>query len=103
MSSSKNISKATTEDLSSTKELAGFPSFNASMLGGNTVTNKDPNFSGQGSDSEATHDIAARDLDYAGYGHNTPDLPGAKTPASDLDVDEKGSGYAPSARSWKEL
>lgn len=95
--------KPTTKSLSDIKELDGFPSFNSSMAGGQTVTNKDPNFAGQGSDSEATHDVTAHDLSYAGYGHDTPDLPGSNTPASELDVDEKGSGYTPSAHTWTEL
>lgn len=103
MSSSKNYQKPTTEDLSNIAELDGFPAFSSSMAGGATVTDKNPHFAGQGSDSEASHDVTTSNVDYGGYGHNTPDLPGARTPASDLDTDEKGSGYSPSPRTWKDI
>jgi hypothetical protein len=94
--------KPTTKELSDTRELQKFPAFNSSMIGGNTVTDKNPDFAGQGSDSEATHDVVAHEVDYVGFSHPTPVLPGPETPASDLEVDEKGSGYTPSARAWKE-
>jgi hypothetical protein len=95
--------KPTTKDLSGTKELSRFPSFDSSQAGGNTITEKNPDFGGQGSDSEATHDVVFHELTDFGNVHPTPDLPGPETPASSLDVDEKGSGYTPSARTWKEL
>jgi hypothetical protein len=94
--------KPTTKDLSDTRELAGYPSFSSSMGAGNMVTEKNPHFSGQGTDSEATHDVVAGDVDWVGNQQHAPELPGAKTPAGDLKTDEKGSGYTPSALAWKD-
>lgn len=93
----------TTRDLSQTPELEGFPAFDSSMLGGNTVTDKNPHFAGQGSDSEATHDVVAHSLSYAGYSHPTPELPGPETPDGELSTDEHGTGYTPEPRQWKEI
>lgn len=92
----------TTKDLSDIKELKKFPSFQASMAGGNMVSDKDKNFAGQGSDSEASHDVVAGDVSWVGSAQNVPDLPGPETPASELGTDEKGSGYSPSAHTWKD-
>jgi hypothetical protein len=106
MSASKDYQKATTEDLSSTPVLQHFPSFQSSMAGGNTVTNKldvDGLNSGQGSPSEATSDVVAKNVQYVGYSHDPPVLPGPETSASDLGTDEKGTGYSPAAPAWKEL
>lgn len=94
--------KPTTKDLSSTKELASFPSFYSSMAATNTVTDKDPNFAGQGTPSEASQDVVTKNVSYVGYSHATPVLPGPAASASDLGTDEKGSGYTPSALTWKD-
>lgn len=95
--------KPTTKDLSGTPELQDFPAYDASMAGGNMVTDKNKHFAGQGTDSEATHDVIAGNVNWVGDAQHAPVLPGPSTPASDLDVDEKGSGYSPSARTWKEI
>jgi hypothetical protein len=96
--------KPTTKDLSDVKEVKGFPSYNSSMAGGNMVTDKDPNFAGRGSDSEATHDVAAASMTDFGNAHTTPVLPGSEVEGSnkDLDVDEKGKGYSPQPLTWKD-
>jgi hypothetical protein len=103
MSLSKNVSRPTTEDLSDIKELKSFPGFDSSMLGGNTITDKNPDFAGQGSDSEATHDVVAHSLSYAGYSHATPALPGPDAVTGHVGTDEKGDGYSPQHPAWKEL
>lgn len=95
--------KATTRDLSEIAENQDFPAYDSSMAGSNMVTEKNPHFAGQGSDSEATHDVVAASANWAGNMHNTPVLPGSDTPASDLDTDEPGSSYAPHPREWKEI
>lgn len=95
--------KPTTHDLSDIKELKHFPSFNSSMAGTNTITDKDPNFAGQGTPSEASSDVVAKNVSYVGFSHNPPDLPGAETTASEVDVDTKSTGYTPSPLTWKEL
>jgi hypothetical protein len=102
MSISKDPAKPTTKDLSDTPEAQSFPSYFSSMAGGNMVTEKNPHFAGQGTDSEASHDVVAGDVDWVGSQQHVPVLPGDKTPAGELDTDEKGSGYTPSARTWKE-
>jgi hypothetical protein len=94
--------KPTTKDLSDTPEAQAFPSYYSSMGGGNMVTEKNPHFAGQGTDSEATHDVVAGNVDWVGNEQHAPVFGADKTPASDLDVDEKGSGYTPSARTWKD-
>lgn len=95
--------KPTTKDLSDTRELKGFPGYNSSMAGGNMVTDKDQNFAGRGSDSEATHDVAAASMTDFGNAHTTPVLPGSEAVGdTSLGVDEKGSGYSPSAHTWKD-
>lgn len=91
------------KDLSDIPENKEFPAYHSSMAGGNMVTEKNPHFAGQGSPSEATDDITAKDIDWVGYSHDTPVLPGEETPGEDLDVFEKGTGYTPTARTWKEL
>lgn len=93
----------TTKNLSDSKELKNFPGFGSSMGGGNMITEKDPNFGGQGSDSEASHDVVAHKMTDFGDIQHTPDLPGPVTPESDLDTGSKGNGYTPSARTWKEI
>lgn len=103
MSLSKDPKKVTVEDLSGIPENQNFPAYHSSMAGGNMVTEKNPHFSGQGTDSEATHDVIAGDVDWVGNAQNTPDLPGPATPAGELSTDETGSGYTPSPRTWKEL
>jgi hypothetical protein len=94
--------KPTTKDLSDIAELKKFPSFQSSMAGGNMVSDKDKNFAGQGSDSEASHDVVAGDVSWVGSAQNVPDLPGPETPAADLAVDEKGKGYSPTPLTWKD-
>jgi hypothetical protein len=95
--------KTTTKDLSGIPENQDFPAYSASMQNGNTVTNKSEFFSGQGTNSEASHDVVSHTMVVWGESHDTPALPGPATPASDLSVDEKGSGYSPVPRTWKEL
>jgi hypothetical protein len=95
--------KPTTTDLSNLPENQGFPAYNSSMAGGNTITNKDPRFAGQGTDSEATHDVVAGNLHSFGDAHDVPVLPGSKAPESGLGTDVKDSGYTPSALTWKEV
>lgn len=103
MAVSKNPGKVTVEDLSNLKELQNFPSYNSSMAGGNTVTDKDPNFAGQGIPSETTEDVTAHNVSYVGQSHDTVELTAEKTPEGDVSTDEKSTGYTPSARAWKEL
>lgn len=95
--------KPTCKDLSSLPENQDFPAYHSSMAGGNMTTAKNPHFAGQGTDSEASHDVVAGNVDWVGNIQNTPVLPGPETPAGDLSTDEEGSGYSPSARTWKEL
>lgn len=92
----------TTKDLSDIKELKKFPSFDSSMAGSNMITDKNPDFAGQGTPSEASQDVVGSKMTDFGDSHATPDLPGPETPASNLDVKEKGSGYSPSAHTWKD-
>jgi hypothetical protein len=73
------------------------------MAGGNTITDKDAHFAGQGTPSEATSDVVAKNVQYVGFSHDPPVLPGNETSASDLGTDEKGTGYSPAAPAWKEL
>jgi hypothetical protein len=94
--------KPTTKDLSDTKELKSFPSYYSSMAAGNTVTDKDPNFAGQGTPSEATQDVIAKNVSYVGYAHEPPVLPGPDAETGDVNTDVKDSGYTPSALTWKE-
>jgi hypothetical protein len=95
--------KPTTKDLSDTKELKGFPAFHSSMAATNTVTDKDPNFAGRGTPSEATQDVVAKDVSYVGYSHEVPDLPGPEAVGdSALGAKEKGTSYSPSAHTWKD-
>lgn len=93
----------TTKDLSDLPAGQGFPSYGSSMAGSNMVSEKNPHFSGQGTDSEATHDVVASDVDWVGNIQKAPTLPGEQTPAGDLKTDEKGSGYSPAPCEWKEL
>jgi hypothetical protein len=96
--------KPTTRDLSDLPENKDFPGYHSSMAGGNMVTNKDTRFSGQGTDSEATHDVVAGEVRWTGDAHDVPVFSDTGTSAPDLDVDEKGSGGAPStASTWKGL
>ncbi len=98
--------KPTTQDLSDIPVLKRFPSMQSSMGGGNMVTEKldDGIFAGQGSDSEATHDVVAADVDWVGNIQHAPDLPGPMAVGDgDLKTDEKGSGYTPKPLSWKGL
>jgi|ERR1700722_170071 len=95
--------KPTTKDLSDTPEAKNFPAYNSSMAGGNMVTEKNPHFAGQGTDSEASHDVVAGNVDWVGNIQHAPVLPGAPTPESDLKNYETGSGYTPKPRKWKEL
>jgi hypothetical protein len=95
--------KPTVRDLSDLKELKSFPSFSSSMAGGNMVTQKSEDFAGQGSDSEASHDVVAREMTDFGNAQKTPDLPGPETPASELGTAEKGTGWTPAPPAWKEL
>lgn len=93
--------KPTTKDVSEIPENQDFPAYHSSMAGGNMVTDKSPYFAGQGADSEGSHDVIAHNVDYVGFSHPTPVLPGPVTPESELDTDEKGSGYSPSPLTWK--
>lgn len=93
----------TTKDLSDLPAGQGFPSYCSSMAGSNMVSEKNPHFAGQGSDSEASHDVVAADVDFAGNIQKAPVLDDAKTPAGDLKTDEKGSSYSPAPCEWKEL
>jgi hypothetical protein len=96
--------KSTCKDLSDTPEAQAFPAYYSSMAGGNMVTEKNPHFAGKGEDSEATHDVVAGNVDWVGNVQEVPILPG---PSDESDLDshehEKGSGYSPSARAWKEI
>ena len=102
MSVSKNPSKTTVEDLSNLPENQDFPGYYSSMCGGNTITEKNPHFAGQGHDSEATHDVVAGNITWTGIVHDVPVLPGSSD-ESHVETDDKGSGYTPAARTWKEL
>jgi hypothetical protein len=99
--------KPTTRDLSDLPENKGFPAYNASMAGTNTITNKDPNFGGRGSDSEATHDVVAGNVNWIGDAHDTPDLPGPEAVTDkNLAVGvpesaESGLGMGSPQRTWK--
>lgn len=94
--------KPTTKDLSDLKELKKFPGFDSSMAATNTITDKDPNFAGQGTPSEATTDVVAKNVSYVGYSHETPDLPGPDAVKGETGTDAKADGYTPSARTWKD-
>ena len=94
--------KPTTKDLSSLPENQDFPGYGSSMSGSNLITAKNEHFAGQGSDSEATHDIIAGRLTDFGDVQHTPVLPGPSA-ESHVNTDEKGSGYSPAAHVWKEL
>jgi hypothetical protein len=94
--------KPTTHDLSDLPENRAFPAYNSSMAATNTITKKNPNFGGQGTDSEATHDVVAGDVNWIGGAHDTPELPGPDAVATRPD-DVKAGGYGPSARTWKEI
>lgn len=95
--------KPTTKDLSDLPENKGFPAYHSSMAATNTVTDKDPNFAGRGTPSEATQDVVAKDVSYVGYSHDVPDLPGPEAVGdSALGVDEKGKGYNPTPLTWKD-
>lgn len=95
--------KPTIKDLSDLPENQDFPAYHSSMGGGNMVTNKSKFFSGQGTDSEATHDVIAGDVDWEGSSQDPAVLPGPETPASDLDTGLKSSGYSQPSHDWKEL
>ena len=100
---SKNPDKNTVTDLSSLPENQNFPAYYSSMAGGNMVTEKNPHFGGQGSDSEASHDVVAGNVDWVGNMQEVPVLPPDGKDTSHLTTDEKGSGYTPHPRTWKEL
>lgn len=102
MSVSKNPDKCTVENLSSLPENQNFPGYYSSMGGGNMVTEKNPHFAGHGTDSEASHDVVAGNVDWVGNMQEVPVLPGPSS-ESHVETDEKGSGYSPAARTWKEL
>ena len=94
----------TTKDLSDLPAGQGFPSYCSSMAGSNMVSEKNPHFSGQGTDSEASHDVVAADVDWVGNIQKAPVFTHEVTPpASDLETDEKGTGYSPAPCEWKEL
>jgi len=96
--------KPTCKDLSDTKELKRFPGFNSSMAATNTITDKNPDFAGQGTPSESTQDVVARTTSYVGYSHPTADLPGPEAVSdSELHTDEKGSGYSPTTPAWETI
>jgi hypothetical protein len=106
MSASKDYHKATVEDLSGTPVLKRFPAFNSSMAGGNMVSEKldEGIFAGCGSDSEATHDVVAGNVDWVGNVQGVPELPGPDAVGHDhLDTDNKGSGYSPGGTDWTVL
>ncbi len=95
--------KPTTKDLSDIKELKRFPGFDSSMAATNTVTDKNPDFAGQGTPSESTQDVVSRTTNYVGFSHATPELPGPEAVEGHTSTDEKGSGYSPAVPTWKEL
>jgi hypothetical protein len=97
--------KPTTRDLSDIPENQAFPAYYSSQAGGNMVTEKNPHFGGRGSDTEAVHDVTAANMTDFGNEQHTPVLPGPEVENTDseVNVDEKGSGYTPAARTWKEL
>lgn len=104
MSVSKDPNKITVEVLSGMPENQAFPSFHSSMAGGNTITEKDPYFGGRGSRSEATHMVMAHELHDFGDITDTPVLAAeSESKEAELNTDEKGSGYTPTPRAWKEL
>lgn len=96
MTASENYMQPTTKDLSGIPENQGFPAYDSSMHAGNTISAKNPHFAGQGTDSEATHDVVeSSDPGVVGNVQHVPVLPGTKTPASQTDVDEKGTPGGP--------
>lgn len=103
MSLSKDPNKLTVEDLSATPEAKNFPSYFSSMGGGNMITEKSPHFAGQGTDSEASHDVVAKDVDWVGYMQEAPVLTNDKTPEGNVSTDDKGSGFKPTPMTWKEI
>jgi hypothetical protein len=94
--------KPTTKDLSDLPANKAFPAYHSSMAAGNTVTTKDPNFGGQGTPSEATQDVVAKEFSYVGFSHDTPELPGPDADEAKPD-NVKASGYNPPAPAWKGL
>jgi hypothetical protein len=97
--------KPTTRDLSDLPENKDFPSYSSSQAGTNTITNKDPNFGGRGSDSEATHDVVAGNVSWIGDAHDTPDLPGSEAVTDkslSVEIAESaGPGFDSPQRTWK--
>jgi hypothetical protein len=105
MTVSKDPNKVTVKDLSSLPENQSFPAYHSSMAGGNMTTTKNPHFAGQGTDSEATHDVVAGNVDWVGNIQNVPVLPGPDAVGdSHLSTDEKGSnGHDSAIHPWKEI
>ena len=92
--------KPTTQDLSD-RMPKGWPSFNASMAGGNMVTQPPP-FGAPGSDSEATHDVVAGDSDWIGDAHYVPDLVAeAKNTGTHTVSAAEQPAARPRARAWR--
>jgi hypothetical protein len=97
--------KPTTHDLSDIRELKRFPSFNSSQAGGNMITEKNPDFAGQGSDSEAVHDVVMASMTDFGNQQSTPVLPGPDAAKGETGtaVRATGAGIGSAPRAWKEL
>jgi hypothetical protein len=96
-------SKPTTQDLSDRPELAGWPSFDSSMGGGNMITEKNPHFAGRGSDSEGTHDVVAHALTDFGNVQRTPPLPGPDAVGGEHAGTRTvtAGSHSPAAPAWK--
>ena len=101
MSASKDISSPTVENLSHLPENQNWPSYFSSMAGGNMITKKNPHFAGQGSDTEAVHDVAEAGMTDFGNIQEAPALTDEPNNDSQLSTDEKGSGYSPGSPSWE--
>jgi hypothetical protein len=94
--------KSTCKDLSDLPENKRFPTYGASMAGGN-ATSEVPVMGAPGTESEGyalVWDTAHHDF---GDPTHPADLPGPATSEGELSTDEKGSGHSPAAPAWKEL
>jgi hypothetical protein len=104
MSTSKGFEgQPTVENLSHLPENENWPSYYSSMAGGNMVTKKNPHFAGQGSDTEATHDVVAGNVDWVGNIQAAPILTDEPSVEGDIHTDNKGSGYSPGGTDWTVL